>query len=134
ACPGERVALALRPLAGRFAETPPGFLDYAAEVPGYGDRFVPYTPPDAGATALEVEGRTLTGDELTARARERADHLGLGTASRVLSTTELMTWDGLLEGLLAPLAAGASVVLCRNADPAALAARITGERVTTVTG
>ena len=39
ACSGERVALALRPLGGRFPQRPDGFLDYAAEVPGQGDRF-----------------------------------------------------------------------------------------------
>ena len=37
-----------------------------------------------------------------------------------------------LDWLLAPLAAGASTVLCGRLDPAALDARVTAERVTTV--
>ncbi|MGV2920354.1 TIGR03089 family protein, partial [Streptomyces alfalfae] len=42
ACSGERVALALRPLGGRFPQPPEGFADYAVEVPGQGDQFVPF--------------------------------------------------------------------------------------------
>ena len=38
---GEVVALSLRPLGGRFVEPLPSrVLDYAVEVPAYGDRFV----------------------------------------------------------------------------------------------
>ncbi|WP_282690365.1 TIGR03089 family protein, partial [Streptomyces sp. CC216C] len=44
ACRGERVALALRPLGGRFPQAPEGFADYAVEVPSQGDRFAPFAP------------------------------------------------------------------------------------------
>lgn len=44
ACSGERIALALRPLGGRFPHAPEGFADYAVEVPGQGDRFAPFAP------------------------------------------------------------------------------------------
>lgn len=48
----EGIALSLRPLGGRFTEPlPTGVSDYALEVPGYPDQFVPYgtaTPDDLG--------------------------------------------------------------------------------------
>ncbi|AXI77828.1 TIGR03089 family protein [Peterkaempfera bronchialis] len=118
ACSGERVALALRPLGGRFPQRPAGFLDYAAEVPAQGDRFAPYSPVDPEAVALETETGglplRLTGEEVVQHARAGAARLGIAPGSRVLSTLPYDTWEGLEAGLLAPLAAGASVVLCRN--------------------
>ena len=51
---GERVALSLRPLGGRFPQPPEGFADYAVEVPSQGDRFAPYAPVDPEAPALIV--------------------------------------------------------------------------------
>ena len=54
ACTGERVALALRPLGGRFPQPPAGFADYAVEVPSQGDRFAPYAPVDPDGPALAV--------------------------------------------------------------------------------
>ncbi|POX39703.1 TIGR03089 family protein [Streptomyces sp. Ru73] len=113
ACSGERVALALRPLGGRFPEPPAGFADYAAEVPAQGDRFAPYAPVDPQAPALAVDGREFTGAEIGAAAVELA---ALPERQRVLSALPYGTWDGLAYGLYAPLATGGSVVLCRNAD------------------
>ncbi|OKJ17333.1 TIGR03089 family protein [Kitasatospora sp. CB01950] len=136
-CPGERVALALRPLGGRFPQRPEGFLDYAAEVPSQGDRFAPYSPVDPQAVALEtsVDGLALklTGEQAVALAREGVARLGLDSGSRVLSTLSFDDWAGLEAGLLAPLAAGASVVLCRNSDELTdrqWQQRIESERVT----
>ncbi|MGW2399350.1 TIGR03089 family protein [Kitasatospora sp. NPDC001664] len=137
-CSGERVALALRPLGGRFPARPDGFLDYAAEVPGQGDRFAPYSPVHPQAMALETvveDGLPLklTGEQTVALAREGAARLGLDTSSRVLSTLSYDDWAGLEAGLLAPLAAGASVVLCRNSGGLTeeqWAKRIESERVT----
>jgi uncharacterized protein (TIGR03089 family) len=133
ACPGERVALALRPLGGRFPELPDGFLDYAAEVPAQGDRFVPYAPVDPDRPALVIDGEQLTGAQAVSLAAEQAVQLRLGPGDRVLSTLSFDDWAGLGGGLLAPLAAGASVVLCRNSEKLAdevLEARIASERVT----
>ncbi|MET9418145.1 TIGR03089 family protein [Streptomyces klenkii] len=115
-CSGERVALALRPLGGRFPQPPAGFADYAVEVPSQGDRFAPYAPVDPDAPALAVGGLELTGAELVERARTDALQHGLGTGSRMLSGLPYDTWDGLSAGLFAPLAAGGSVVLCRHLD------------------
>ncbi|MFJ4964511.1 TIGR03089 family protein [Streptomyces sp. NPDC088729] len=133
ACRGERVALALRPLGGRFPQTPEGFADYAVEVPSQGDRFAPYTPVDPQAPALAVGGIELTGAQLVARAREDAGALGLAPGSRLLTGRTYDDWDGLSAGLFAPLAAGGSVVLCRHLDQLdaeALAKRVESERVT----
>ncbi|MGW0366536.1 TIGR03089 family protein [Streptomyces sp. NPDC002990] len=133
ACSGERVALALRPLGGRFPQPPAGFADYAVEVPGQGDRFAPFVPVDPGGPGLVVGGEELSYAALTDRARADAAALGLGEGSRVLTGGGYDTWEGLSAGLYAPLAAGGSVVLCRNLDrlsAEALAQRVESERVT----
>ena len=134
ACTGERVALALRPLGGRFPQAPEGFADYAVEVPGQGDRFAPFVPVDPDAPALAVAGTELTAAQLVARAREDADRLGLTAAgARLLTGRPYDSWEGLSAGLYAPLAAGGSVVLCRHLDQLGadgLAKRVDSERVT----
>jgi uncharacterized protein (TIGR03089 family) len=133
ACRGERVALALRPLGGRFPQPPEGFADYAVEVPGQGDRFAPFVPVDPEEPALIVAGAELTGAEVVERAVRDAPALDLtGPGSRLLSALPYDTWDGLSAGLYAPLAAGGSVVLCRHLErlgEEALAKRIESERV-----
>ncbi|MGW0391891.1 TIGR03089 family protein [Streptomyces sp. NPDC003042] len=132
-CSGERVALALRPLGGRFPQPPAGFADYAVEVPGQGDRFAPFVPVDADGPGLVVGGEELSYAALVERAREDAAKRGLGEGSRVLSGLGYETWEGLSAGLFAALAAGGSVVLCRHLDQlsrAALAQRVESERVT----
>ncbi|MFK0044860.1 TIGR03089 family protein [Streptomyces sp. NPDC090741] len=133
ACDGERVALALRPLGGRFPQPPAGFADYAVEVPGQGDRFAPFVPVEADGPALIVGGEEFTHAQLVDRAREDAAKRGLTAGSRLLSGLGYDTWDGLSAGLFASLATGGSVVLCRNLDrlPAeALTQRVESERVT----
>ncbi|MFB8248756.1 TIGR03089 family protein [Streptomyces sp. NPDC055952] len=135
-CSGARIAMALRPLGGRFPQVPEGFADYAVEVPGQGDRFVPYAPVDPDGPALIVAGREFSGAEVVERARAEATGLGLtGPGSRILSGLGFDTWEGLHAGLYGPLATGGSVVLCRNLDRAGagvLDKRIESERVTTV--
>ncbi|MBD2832255.1 MULTISPECIES: TIGR03089 family protein [Streptomyces] len=133
ACRGERIALALRPLGGRFPQAPEGFADYAVEVPGQGDRFAPYAPVDPAAPALTVGTVSMTAEQLVARSREDAAELGLGPGSRLLTGRTYDTWEGLSAGLFAPLAAGGSVVLCRHLDRLdadGLAKRVESERIT----
>ncbi|GAA3191845.1 TIGR03089 family protein [Streptomyces ramulosus] len=133
ACTGERVALALRPLGGRFPEAPDGFADYAVEVPSQGDRFAPFAPVAAGDAALSVDGEELTGAEVVDRALADARAAGMPAAPRVLSSLAYDGWPGLSYGLYAPLATGGSVVLCRHAerlDETAAAARLRSEQVT----
>ncbi|MET7484396.1 TIGR03089 family protein [Streptomyces sp. NPDC005538] len=127
ACGGERVALALRPLGGRFPQTPAGFVDYAVEVPSQGDRFAAFSPVDPQEPALIVGGMELTGAQVVERARADAD-----AGARVLSGLSYDTWDGLSAGLYGPLATGGSVVLCRNLSELSeesLAKRVESERV-----
>lgn len=135
ACSGERIALALRPLGGRFPQAPAGFADYAVEVPGQGDRFMPYAPVDPEAAALIVAGAEFTGAEVVERAAADAVALGLtGPGSRLLSGLGYETWEGVSAGLYSPLATGGSVVLCRHLDRASeesVAKRVEDERVTT---
>lgn len=130
ACPGERVLVPMRPFGAPALELPAGFYDYAAEVPAYGDQFAPFSPVTEDLSALQRARGSATGAELVEAARAAAAAWDLRPQDRVLVTAELGTAEGLLAGVLAPLAAGASVVLCRNADPAALPRRIETERVT----
>lgn len=133
ACRGERVALALRPLGGRFPAAPAGFADYAVEVPSQGDRFAPYAPIDPDAPALVVGGTELSGAALVERARADAAAAGLTAGSRVLTGRGYGDWAGLSTGLYAPLAAGGSVVLCRHLDRLpedGLRRRVESEQVT----
>ncbi|MDT0346800.1 TIGR03089 family protein [Streptomyces litchfieldiae] len=133
ACAGERVALSLRPLGARFPEPPEGFTDYAVAVPGQPDTFAAYDPPGPDDAALVVEGATLTGADVLERARADAAARGLGPGCRLMSLVGYDSWAGVSAGLFAPLAVGASVVLCpgaRGLAAADLAARRESERVT----
>ena len=139
-CDGERVdlALAAEPAGGVLALSldafgkglpglPAGVIDFATEVRLHGDEFVPWSPvPDRRAGA----GRDDRGARCWARPGTRAAALHLGPADRVLSTLDWGAIDGLTDGLLAVLAAGASLVQCRNADPTALPRRAAAERTT----
>ncbi|MEU8528721.1 TIGR03089 family protein [Streptomyces sp. NPDC048629] len=133
ACSGERIALSLAPLGRRFPAAPAGYADYAVEVPSQGDRFAPFVPVDPDSPALVVDGVELTGAQLVERARADAEALGLGPGARLLSGRPYDSWEGVSVGLYAPLAAGGSVVLCRNLDlldADGLAKRVESERVT----
>jgi hypothetical protein len=63
-------------------------------------------------------------------AQETAVALGIRPGDRVL--VDAAAHDHPVTWLLAPLAAGASVVLCANLDPSKVAARAAAERVTRV--
>ncbi|WP_049578790.1 TIGR03089 family protein [Streptomyces sp. SBT349] len=132
-CRGERVALSLRPLGARFPQPPEGFVDYAVTVPGQPDTFAATDPPGPADPVLVLDGVDISGGEAVERARADAAFRGLGTGGRIMSLAPFDSWAGISAGLLAPLAVGASVVLCRNAarlDAGALAARRESERVT----
>jgi uncharacterized protein (TIGR03089 family) len=116
----ETYALALAPLALPFRPGPPaGTLDYSVEVRAFGDHFTPRPVPP---TRLALGA--LTHAELVAAARSR----GIPAGSRVLIDGD--AHPDPIDWLVAPLVAGASVVLCRNLDPAALEPRLTTERAT----
>jgi uncharacterized protein (TIGR03089 family) len=132
ACPGEKV-VALRPFSGPTAgRLPSGVLDYAAEVPAYPDQFAPYAVVGDDDPALDQDSTVLTGAQVVDLAKRAAAEWGLSDADRVLTAGDLGRRDGLLAGLLAPMAVGASVVLCRNLDAAAVDRRVQAERVTAI--
>jgi uncharacterized protein (TIGR03089 family) len=70
-----RVAASLRPLGGRFAEPPTGFLDLGAEVPPHGDVFVAFDPPTPDTLALDLDGRRVTQAELAASTEPSTERL-----------------------------------------------------------
>ena len=120
------VAFSLHAFGVGLSGLPAGVVDFATEVRLQGDEFVPWAPvPD---TAPALGGASVA--DVAALARTRAADLGLGPGDRVLSTLEWDTRDGLVDGLLAVLAAGASLVQVRHPDPARLDARADAERVT----
>ena len=105
---------------------PAGGVDYATDVRVHGDQFTPWDAVPGNAPALA--GSTVA--EVLADARGRASALGIGAGDRVLSTSEWNSVDGVTDGLLSVLVAGASLVQCRNADPAVLDRRAAAEKAT----
>ena len=134
----EVFALPLAPLGRGFdGEPPAGARDYPADVRGQGDRFAgPPVPASAAAVAGNTAAGTedTNGAELVALSAARAAELGLLRGDRVLSVAGWATPADWVDGLLAPLAAGASVVLCPYPDESRLAARADAEQVTATLG
>jgi uncharacterized protein (TIGR03089 family) len=131
ACAGEKVLVPMRPFgAPDPTALPSGVLDYAAEVPAYPDQFAPFAVVHDDDPALELDSAVLTSAQVVEVARRSASEWGLTAADRVLASGELARRDGLLAGLLAPMAVGASVVLCRNLDESAVDRRVAAEHVT----
>ena len=119
--------VSLHPMGLGIAAPPAGYVDYVGEIRVHGDFFHPIDPvPDDSPALL---GSTV--DEVAAAASARADALGIGRDARVLSTLGWALPDGVVDGFLAVLAAGGSLVQCAHPDPAALDTRAARERVTT---
>jgi uncharacterized protein (TIGR03089 family) len=128
------VGLSLHPLGlGMTGYSGPA-RDFAAEVRVHGDAFFPFVQPDPAAPGLLAGGLNLTLGDLGAAATELAGRLGIAAGDRVLVDEQIAVEAGPITWLLAPLAAGASLVLCRNARPDALASRASAERVTATLG
>ncbi|RZT88207.1 uncharacterized protein (TIGR03089 family) [Pseudonocardia sediminis] len=123
---GGVVALSLDAFGKGLTGLPAGVIDFATEVRLHGDEFVPWEPVPADAVVWDG----ATGDDVLTAAREAAGVLDMGAGDRVLSTREWNTPEGLREGLLAVLAAGASLVQCRHADVSRLDHRAETERCT----
>ena len=128
------VGLSLHPLGmGMTGYTGPA-RDFALEVRVHGDAFFPYSPPDPDADGLVLGDLRLSLAGLTEAARALAARLDLRPGDRVLVDEQVAAEAGPVAWLLAPLAAGASIVLCRHPDPARLADRASSERVTATFG
>ncbi|MHA6624746.1 TIGR03089 family protein [Pseudonocardia sichuanensis] len=123
---GGVVALSLDAFGAGVPGLPAGVVDFATEVRLQGDEFVPWSPVPENAPALA--GATV--GEVLACARARAGELGFSRGDRVLSTLDWSTGDGLRDGLLAVLAAEASLVQVRHPDEEAMGRRAATERTT----
>jgi uncharacterized protein (TIGR03089 family) len=132
--PGEVAALSLAPMGRGLAEPLDGAIDFATSVRAHGDHFTAYAPVPDDAPAVDDDGDLLSGGELLEEAHRRATELGLHVGDRVLS---VLAWEDpadWVDGLLAPLAAGASLVLCVHPDPELIRPRAEAEHVTATVG
>jgi uncharacterized protein (TIGR03089 family) len=130
----ELLGLSLHPLGMGMDGYAGPARDFALEVRVHGDAFVPYVAPDPAAPGLAVGGLELTLGGLNDAAAELAGRLGLAAGDRVLVDEGTALEAGPVAWLLAPLSAGASIVLCRHPRPDRLAARAEAERVTATLG
>ncbi|OBK11872.1 TIGR03089 family protein [Mycobacterium asiaticum] len=122
---GEVAVLSLDPFGRPVSDLPIGVTDYATAVRVHGDQIIPEAQP----------GPALAGQsaaQLLAACTQSAAMQGLTSADRVLSTATWERPEKLVDGLLAVLAVGASLVQVANPDPAALPRRIETEKVTRV--
>ncbi|WP_461166926.1 TIGR03089 family protein [Tsukamurella serpentis] len=118
----EILAVGLNAFGTAVPDLPAGVDDYTTEVRVHADAFSP-----AGA------GIALAGDNpeiVAARSTALAASAGYAVGDRVLSTRSWSTVDDLYDGLLAPLAAPASVIHVSNADPAKLSEKFETEKAT----
>jgi uncharacterized protein (TIGR03089 family) len=124
---GDRYATGLLPFAAPLRDVPAGFVDYVVEVRAFGDRFAPLQPVsrDDRAIAGPIELSHLA---VCRAATARAGELGIVDGDRAL--VDARVYPDPIDWLLAPLVAGASVVLCANLDPARLESRAGTEKVT----
>jgi uncharacterized protein (TIGR03089 family) len=130
----ELMGLSLHPLGLGMAGYVGPARDFALEVRAHGDVFTPWQPPDPTGPGLLLGGGELTLGGLVATATELADRLGIVAGDRVLVDERTATEAGPVAWLLAPLAAGASLVLGRSVAAAGLAHRAETERVTATLG
>jgi uncharacterized protein (TIGR03089 family) len=129
AAPGAAVvaAVSLDPMGRDLGgSVPAGAVDYIAEARLHGDDFLALTPVPGDTPCLD--GSTV--DDVLATARQRARTKDLTGSSRVLSTMDWTVPEGVLEGLLSVLAAGASLVQVTHSAPERLAKHGETERVT----
>lgn len=128
--PPDLLGLSLHPLGTGMTGYVGPARDFALEVRGHGDVFHPYRPPAPADPGLVLGSLSLTLEGLVTAARELAARLGVRSGDRVLVDAAVAAEAGPVAWLLAPLAAGASIVLYRDSDPAVLPARAASERVT----
>lgn len=128
------LGLSLHPLGLGMRDYAGPARDFALEVRTSGDVFVPWTPPDPAAPGLAAGALQLSLGGLVDAARELAARLGVTQKDRVLVDEATAAEAGPVAWLLAPLAAGASIVLCRNTRAELLPRRAESERVTATLG
>ncbi|MDI5978645.1 TIGR03089 family protein [Amycolatopsis magusensis] len=111
---------------GRGLASAPGAdaVDFLSDARTAGDTYSPLFPIERDTPAL----CSSTVEEVLTQVSTYAGKIA--ASDRVLSTVEWDLPDGVVRGLLAPLAAGASLVQVSNPDPAKLADRGRTERTT----
>ncbi|MEV0109981.1 TIGR03089 family protein [Nocardia sp. NPDC050799] len=120
----EVAALSLDPMGGPARNLPIGVTDYATAVRVHGDQFLP------GGTGAALDGMPVS--EVLTEARKSAARQGFAEGDRVLSSASWDTPAELIDGYLAVLTAGASLVQVANPDPALRERRVESERVTCI--
>jgi uncharacterized protein (TIGR03089 family) len=128
------LGLSLHPLGMGMRDYVGSARDFALEVRTAGDVFVPYEAPRPDAPGLLAGGLVLTLGGLVTTAEELARRLGMAEGDRVLTDDHTAEEAGPVAWVLAPLAAGASLVLVGNAAADGLAHRAETERVTATLG
>lgn len=122
---GEVAVLSLDPFGRPAPDLPIGVTDYATAVRVHGDQIVAERHPGPALAGRSVE-------EVLADCESSAATRGLMAKDRVLSTA---SWPGpteLVDGLLAVMSIGASLVQVANPDPAALQRRVETEKITRI--
>lgn len=122
---GEVAVLSLDPFGRPAPDLPIGVTDYATAVRVHGDQIIAERRPGPALAGRSVE-------EVLADCESSAAVRGLTAEDRVLCSA---SWTGpgeLIEGLLAIMAVGASLVQVANPDPAMLARRVETEKVTRI--
>jgi uncharacterized protein (TIGR03089 family) len=122
---GEVAVLSLDPFGKPVPDLPLGVTDYATAVRVHGDQIVPERNPGPALAGQSVA-------QILAACAQSAAMQGVTSTDRVLSTASWERPELMVDGLLAVLAAGASLVQVANPDPAALQRRIDTEKVTRV--
>jgi uncharacterized protein (TIGR03089 family) len=122
---GEVAVLSLDPFGRPAPDLPIGVTDYATAVRVHGDQIVaePRPGPALGGRSAE---------EVLADCQTSSAARGLTSGDRVLSTASWSRPEELVDGMLAIMAVGASLVQVANADPATQPRRIETEKVTRV--
>ncbi|GIH06305.1 hypothetical protein Rhe02_43720 [Rhizocola hellebori] len=122
-----RFVLGLAPNGAALDEIPAGYRDFIAEAGRYTTTLPGYGSIGSG-DAASPDGTTYR--QWGGIAHEIAARLDLRAGDRLL--VDVAKHEQPVVWLLAPLAAGASVVLCANLDPDTVAARAAAEGVTRV--
>jgi uncharacterized protein (TIGR03089 family) len=122
---GEVAVLSLDAFGRPVPDLPVGVTDYATAVRVHGDQIVPERQPGPA-----LGGRSV--DEILADCASSAAARDLTSSDRVLSSSSWDTPVELVDGLLAIMAVGASLVQVANPDPTALSRRVETEKVTRV--
>jgi uncharacterized protein (TIGR03089 family) len=130
----ELMGLSLHPLGMGMAGYAGQARDFALAVRVHGDVFRPHAPAGLHAPGLLAGGLELTLGGLVETALELAGRLGIAAGDRVLADTRIAAEAGPVAWLLAPLAAGASLVLTVATAPERLVRRAGDERVTATLG